>query len=115
VVGAGAHLTALRRTRSGPFSIATALPPEEIATAPLVGLSDALAHLPVLHADETAARQLQQGKRVARGALQPAVAADVVHDGHSGGRFQVVRADGTLLAVAELAEDATLRTLRVFN
>jgi hypothetical protein len=26
-----------------------------------------------------------------------------------------VRADGTLLAVAELAEDATLRTLRVFN
>jgi tRNA pseudouridine55 synthase len=112
-VGAGAHLTALRRTRSGPFGIDAALPPDAIATAPLVALSDALAHLPVLRADEVATRQLQQGQRVVLTALQPA-------DGGAlpatiEGRFQVVRPDGSLLAVAELADDATLRTLRVFG
>jgi tRNA pseudouridine55 synthase len=119
-VGAGAHLTALRRTRSGPFHIDAAHRPEEIATAPLVGLSQALAHLPVLHADGASARRLEQGQRVARAALEPHDHLDGVAGNGPGsstaeGRFQVVRADGSLLAVAELADDATLRTLRVFN
>jgi tRNA pseudouridine55 synthase len=107
-LGPGGHLTALRRTRSGPFHIAEAHPLEAIAAAPLVGLSQALAHLPTLRADDSATRDLQQGKRVARTALEP---SDIV----PGGRFQILRPNGTLLAVAERRDDDTLRTLRVFN
>jgi tRNA pseudouridine55 synthase len=111
-LGPGAHLSALRRTRSGPFGIDAAHPLAAIASAPLISLSDALIHLPMLRADEVAALQLEQGKRVARAALTPADAPDATP---LAGRFQVVRADGTLLAVAELVDDAMLRTLRVFN
>ncbi len=111
-LGPGAHLTALRRTRSGPFRIDEAHPLDALETAPLIGLSQALGHLPALRAGSDAARSLEQGKRV------PWQRAG----GHSGaatsappGRFQVLRPDGTLLAVAEVREDDTLRTLRVFH
>ena len=107
-LGPGAHLTALRRTRSGPFRIEEAHPLTAVAAAPLVGLSQALAHLPALRAGDAATRDLQQGKRVARAALEPADAA-------LAGRFQILRPDGSLLAVAERRDDDTLRTLRVFN
>jgi tRNA pseudouridine55 synthase len=113
-VGAGAHLTALRRTRSGPFHLGGACALAEIETAPLVGLSQALGHLPVLRADDAAVRQLQRGQRVARAALQPPASEPL-----SNTRFQVIRSDGTLIAVADVdvsaGADATLRTVRVFN
>jgi tRNA pseudouridine55 synthase len=113
-VGAGAHLTALRRTRSGPFDLGGACALAEIETAPLVGLSQALGHLPVLRADAAAVLQLQRGQRVARAALQPPAGEPL-----SNTRFQVIRSDGTLVAVADVdvgaGADATLRTVRVFN
>jgi tRNA pseudouridine55 synthase len=115
-VGAGAHLTALRRTRSGPFHLGGACALTEIESAPLVGLSQALGHLPVLHADAATVRQLQQGQRVARAALQPPAGEPTANT-----RFRVIRSDGTLIAVADLdvsagqVGDATLRTVRVFN
>ena len=70
-LGPGAHLTALRRTRSGPFRIDESHPLGEIETAPLIGLSEALAHLPALRAGAAAALDLQHGKRVGRAALEP--------------------------------------------
>jgi tRNA pseudouridine55 synthase len=125
-LGPGAHLTALRRTRSGPFRIGEAYPPGEIETAPLIGLSEALAHLPALRAGAAVAQDLQQGKRVGWAALEPS-------EGPIPGRFRVLRSDGTLLAVAQLGNgvgdgdgsgdrvadgagrDDRVRTLRVFN
>jgi tRNA pseudouridine55 synthase len=107
-LGVGAHLIALRRTRSGPFRIEEAHPLADVATAPLVALAAALAHLPALHAGSEAARDLTHGKKVVRSALEP-------DDTVFGGRFLVLRADGTLLAVAEQREDDTLRTLRIFS
>jgi tRNA pseudouridine55 synthase len=138
-VGAGAHLTALRRTRSGPFDLGAACALSDIETAPLVGLSQALAHLPVLQADGAAVLRLQRGQKVARAALQPPqslsddppdVQSRVRSNAQVSGaaplpthpsdtRFQVVRCDGTLVAVADVdlsaGVDATLRTVRVFN
>jgi tRNA pseudouridine55 synthase len=108
LLDAGAHLTALRRTRSGPFRIEEAHPLGALASAPVVELPAALAHLPSLRAGPEASRDLAQGKRVARAALEPS-------DTEISGLFQVLRADGTLLAVAERRDDDTLRTLRVFN
>ena len=121
-LGPGAHLTALRRTRSGPFRIGEAHSLGEIETAPLVGLSEALAHLPALRAGGDAAQDLHQGKRVGWAALEPVDATN----GPIPGRFRVLRSDGSLLAVAEIRDgirdgrgagsvDDTLRTLRVFN
>jgi tRNA pseudouridine55 synthase len=107
-LGPGAHLSALRRTKSGPFRLADAHPLSGIETATLIGLPDALGHLPSLRADDAATRNLEQGKMVLRAALEPA-------DTLLSGRFQVLRPNGTLLAVAERRADDTLHTLRVFN
>ena len=140
-LGPGAHLSALRRTRSGPFHIDEAHPLADLQTAPLIGLSQALGHLPSLRADSVATRCLEQGKRVAWSALAPelapgsetgattgittgtpttgpagvSAAPDSPCGGAARGRFQVLRPDGSLLAVAEVRDDDTLRTLRVFN
>jgi tRNA pseudouridine55 synthase len=110
-LGTGAHLTALRRTRSGPFRIDEAHSLDALETAPLIGLSQALGHLPALRAGSDATRSLEQGKRVPWQALEAPIAPSPPPPG----RFQVLRPDGTLLAVAEVREDDTLRTLRVFH
>jgi tRNA pseudouridine55 synthase len=114
-LGTGAHLTALRRTRSGPFRIDEAHPLDTVETAPLIGLSRALGHLPTMRAGSDAARSLEQGKRVPWTALEPALEAPSTTLSPPQGRFQILRPDGTLLAVAEVRDDDTLRTLRVFN
>jgi len=115
-LGTGAHLTALRRTRSGPFRIDEAHPLATVETAPLIGLSQALGHLPTVRAGGDAARCLEQGKRVLWSALEAALEPAAAPNPPPQGRFQVLRPDGTLLAVAEVREDDdTLRTLRVFH
>jgi tRNA pseudouridine55 synthase len=114
-LGPGAHLTALRRTRSGPFGIGEAHSLDALETAPLIGLSQALGHLPTLRAGSDAARCLEQGKRVLWSALEPALEPAAGPPPPPVGRFQVLRPDGTLLAVAEVREDDTLHTLRVFH
>ncbi|WP_127472661.1 tRNA pseudouridine(55) synthase TruB [Microbacterium sulfonylureivorans] len=65
-LGVGGHLTALRRTRIGPFEVAGAAPADAVADAPL--LTPAVAATAVLgrldvSADE--ARDLRHGKRLA--------------------------------------------------
>jgi tRNA pseudouridine55 synthase len=115
-LGPGAHLTALRRTRSGPFRIDEAHPLDALENAPLIGLSQALGHLPTMRAGADAARCLEQGKRVSWAALEPAEAPPGTTPAPPpAGRFQVLRPDGTLVAVAEVRDDDTLHTLRVFN
>jgi tRNA pseudouridine55 synthase len=112
-LGVGGHVTALRRTRSGPFALDAARPLDEVlatlaelAPPPLVSLEDALGHLPRRPVDAAAARALEQGKRLSWDALgEPA----------GTGRVAVLRPDGSLLAVAEPRPEGTIRTLRVFG
>jgi tRNA pseudouridine55 synthase len=91
-LGVGAHLTALRRTRVGAFAIHSALALDALSVeTPLVGLAEALSHLPSLVLDEKQALEVKQGKTRAVAAL-PAPEA---------GFLRLLRPDGTLLAVAE--------------
>jgi tRNA pseudouridine55 synthase len=113
VLGPGAHVTALRRTRSGPFRIEEATALADVVAALengeaarwMVPLSAVLTHLPVCVVGDQEARALVQGKRVAR----PEAAAPL------GARVQVVGGDGALIAVADCEPDGMLRTVRVFN
>jgi tRNA pseudouridine55 synthase len=110
-LGVGAHVTVLRRTRSGPFALAGAVPLDEAlaalpaGTAPLVRLEDVLAPMPRCSVDAATARALEQGKKLPWEAL----------GGAPEGRVQVLRPDGRLLAVAVPRPDGTVQTLRVFG
>jgi len=130
-LGAGAHLTALRRTRSGPFRLAEAHPLSALAMAPLVTLPAALGHLPALRASPDAARDIAHGKRVPCAALQPEGQPEQPPAGASTAsqpRWLVLRPDGSLLAVVDRQQgdgrgdgkgdgkgDDTWRAVRVFN
>jgi tRNA pseudouridine55 synthase len=129
-LGPGAHVTALRRTRSGPFEIAAAQPLERLEAAlagagpvPLLSPAAALAHLPSCFAGDAEARDLVHGKPVPWRALVAEAAADELAETAGLGRFCILRRDGSLLAVAERrrggsqenAGAETVRTLRVFG
>jgi tRNA pseudouridine55 synthase len=122
-LGVGAHVTALRRTRSGPFALAQSSPLEAVLEAlaaggdeqplPLIAPEDALGHLPRCSVDADGVKTLEQGKRLPWEALAGAPAAGP--PGEPGPRVRVLRPDGRLLAVAEPRADGTVRTLRVFG
>jgi tRNA pseudouridine55 synthase len=102
-LGCGAHLTALRRTQSGPFVLGQAVPLAQVQAAPtaikLVGLQDALVDMPSVQV--TAA----QAQKVVHGGL--------VEVPPRAGLFRVLGPGGELLAVAE-AERGRLTYKRVF-
>ncbi|MFY1829162.1 tRNA pseudouridine(55) synthase TruB [Myxococcus fulvus] len=107
-LGCGAHLEALRRTSSGPFTLARALPLPDVASlakegllaARLVSLSDALVDMPELRVNADEARRVSHGVPVeVPASLKP-------------GRVRVMGPDGALLAVAE-GVGGRLRYLRV--
>jgi tRNA pseudouridine55 synthase len=111
----GAHVTALRRTRSGLFSLTDARPLDEVLAAlvapaapalPLVGLAAALGHLPQARVEEAVARDLRAGKRVSWATATQASAEP---------RVCLVDPAGDLIAVAEPRPDGLVRTLRVFH
>jgi tRNA pseudouridine55 synthase len=113
-LGVGGHVTALRRTRSGPFALADARPLDQILTAlgepgaalPWVGLAAALRHLPHTQVPEALARDLRAGKRVSW---------SLATDGSSEPRVCLLDPAGDLIAVAEPRPDGLVRTLRVFG
>jgi len=116
-LGVGAHVTALRRTRSGPFSLAQARPLSDIldglappgardhAPLPSVGLAAALDHLPQSVVSETVARDIRAGRRVPWAATT---------GGSEAPRVCLLDPLGELVAVAERRPDDLLKTLRVF-
>lgn len=95
-LGCGAHLCALRRTHSGPFTLAQAMPLAEVVAqgpavaARLVGLNDALKDLPELRVTEAEATRVRHGGVVEVGAQLT-------------GLYRVIEPSGALLAVAEAA------------
>ncbi|QAY60749.1 tRNA pseudouridine(55) synthase TruB [Microbacterium protaetiae] len=81
-LGVGGHLTALRRTRVGPFDVADAASVDAIATARLLSPAGTAAQImPVVHADADQARDLRHGKRVAGLEVTGAHAAAIDGDG----------------------------------
>lgn len=106
--GAGAHLTALRRTRIGPHRVEDAVPmdrlddPDAVAVARLSPL-EALAHMPAVTIDEAAAQAVGHGQAVPAPAGAPRDEGPIV---------LVHR--GELRAVAERAGDS-LHPRKVFS
>ncbi|GHG93008.1 tRNA pseudouridine(55) synthase TruB [Comamonas sp. JC664] len=106
-LGCGAHLEALRRTASGPFALAQALPladlPALVKDGALAGrllsMSDALVDMPEVRVGPAEAKRVSHGVPVE------------VPAGRSG-RVRVMGPEGALLAVAEIVE-GRLRYLRV--
>jgi tRNA pseudouridine55 synthase len=106
-LGCGAHLEALRRTMSGPFVLAQALPLGELpalaqeraaVAAKLLPTSEALVHLPALRV------KAEDAVRVTHGV--PLEAPPMP------GRIRILGPDEALLAVAEVVK-GRLRYLRV--
>jgi tRNA pseudouridine55 synthase len=97
-LGTCAHLSALRRTRSGRFLLDQAQPigPNIV----LISLSEALENLPAEVVEASAILDVQNGKRLPWAG--PA------------GMFRLIAPDGTLLALAEV-EGGRLRYERVFT
>ena len=113
-LGVGAHVTALRRTRSGPFSLAEACPLEavlgaltagDLAALPVVEPAEALRHLERRVVDDAAARDVRLGRRIV---LE---GAEVTGDR----RLCLVDSRGKLVAVIRPRADRTLEILRVFH
>ncbi|WP_223636221.1 tRNA pseudouridine(55) synthase TruB [Corallococcus sp. EGB] len=105
-LGCGAHLEALRRTMSGPFTLARAIPLGDLASLPreavagrLVSLAESLTDLPAVRVNAEEARRVSHGV--------PVEVAPVP------GRVRVLGPDDALLAMAEVV-GGRLRYLRVF-
>ena len=107
-LGCGAHLEGLRRTSSGPFTLAQALPLADVAellakepaalARRLLPVSEALVDLPAVRVSEDDAARVSHGVPVEAPAHP--------------GRVRVVAPSGTVLAVAEVVR-GRLRYLRV--
>lgn len=124
-LGTGAHLAALRRTRSGPFDLARALGPEQVAAAgaaALISPADALADLPTIWLTAELESVVAQGKNVSWERLasgpDPADGTGTgtgTGTGNSGGLVRLLGPGGALVAVARRgAASERVRTLRVF-
>lgn len=83
-LGVGGHLTALRRTRVGPFDVADAVGLDALEGAPTLTPGDAAGRiLPVLEMSTDDARDLRHGKRLSGQAarLDEAIGAAIDQDG----------------------------------
>ncbi|WP_298269629.1 tRNA pseudouridine(55) synthase TruB [Geobacter sp.] len=122
-LGCDAHLTALRRTRSGPFAIDRALSLDEFSRISEMGevgnhitpLGEALGHLRTLLLGDEGSVRIRHGQ-----VPRPTDFVSVVGEVGAGERFRLMHGD-RLLAVAESlsstwSEDSkNLRLIRVFN
>ncbi len=103
-LGVGAHLTALRRTSVGPFSVEGALAPAALedraaVESALISPLEAVAHLPVRELTEEERRRIGHGQRLAA-------------EGAEVGLLALVAGD-ELVAVAE-SDGGTVRPRKVF-
>jgi tRNA pseudouridine55 synthase len=118
-LGCGAHLTALRRLRSGSFTLRGAWALEAVRAAaekqgglPLLPLEDFLDHLPRIEVDEATARGIRNGVRPPLTLVEARTAVAV-------GAPLLLTFGGIAVAVACLPGEGeggeTLRLLRVFS
>ncbi|GHF07741.1 tRNA pseudouridine(55) synthase TruB [Pseudolysinimonas yzui] len=89
-LGVGGHLTALRRTRIGPFDIATAVHPDDDLAAALLPPAEVAARLfPTVSMDADTTLALSQGKRVAVAVADAPVVAALAPGGRLAGLVSV--------------------------
>jgi len=102
----GAHLETLRRTRVGGFSLADAVPLEQLNQSPpaLLPVNRLLAHVPALTLSEDGERRVEHGNTVAPHQVREGLAGAGAHP-----RVRLLRSGGDLLAIAEVGPDAVLR------
>ena len=107
-LGVHGHLTALRRTRVGPFDLQGAVPiPDDLDTPapPLIPLAEAASQLlPTVTVDAAGARDLMQGK---------SLAGPWTTTGVDGSDVAVTSA-GELVSVAEVRADGSLKSRTAF-
>jgi tRNA pseudouridine55 synthase len=97
-LGPGAHLEALRRTRSGTFGLREAVPWEgltEAAVDKLRPLGSVLSDLPCVTVNAAGIELLRHGRDLGRGAVEAGFP-----DGRPPDRLRVLGPDGALLALA---------------
>jgi tRNA pseudouridine55 synthase len=89
-LGVGGHLTALRRTRVGPFDIADAVDPDGDHTTALIPPAEVAARLfPTVSMDADTTLALSQGKRIAVAVADAPVVAAIAPDGRLAGLISV--------------------------
>jgi tRNA pseudouridine55 synthase len=121
-LGCGAHLRALRRTHSGPFTLARAVSLQELearvaegpsglaaVAARLASMAEALVDMPALEVGERDAVRVRHGVPLEL----PLAGAGGAGAAPAPGRVRVVGPGGVLLAVAEAREGRRLHYLRV--
>lgn len=100
-LGGGAHLSSLRRTAVGSFTVDEALPLTSLAPERLLPLAAAVRDLEQVVVDDEGAEQVGHGRRMAR--------SDLGVDPTSAGPWAVVNAQGDLLAVYEDHGDGVVK------
>ncbi len=118
LLGCGAHLEALRRTRAGQFRLDEAVTLEALRTAGpaladrLVGLNTLLPGMPAVTLTDEGRRRAFNGNTLAPAHLEgpPALAGPA-----AGSKIRVLDASGSLLSVAEMRADGLLHPLLVLR
>lgn len=101
LVGPGAHLAALRRTRIGAFRIEDAAPLDELdghVAERLVSAAALVAHLPTIRAEGSLLDDVRHGRAVRTG--------DDAAGFEDGGDCRILAPDGTLLAIGAFDREA---------
>ena len=115
-LGCGAHMTALRRTSVGPFSLDDAVTLDELEARPellasaLRPMGAMLPHLPHWEIDETRQVHLLNGSACPADCVEPAPKGDQV-----GGVGLAIDGEGNALALVKILDDLSLRPTRVLE
>jgi len=108
-VQSAAHVTRLRRTRVGQFTVDNACSPHELPTEPQVSICDALNHLETIHADQQTTDRLRWGQRP----QFPGDESDAT--ALMGQPIRVLDTNNALVAIATVTEEKLLKVLRGFE
>jgi tRNA pseudouridine55 synthase len=110
-LGVGGHLTALRRTRVGPFAVAGAVPlpdprehPEAVAPELLEPADVAAQLFPMVHLDADQTRDLAHGKRVELDEPDTDLAAALTPDGRLAALIELRRGRARVLLGVRTSE-----------
>ena len=118
VLGCGAHLETLRRTRAGNFGLDRAIPLDDLDRAPgaaaerLIPVAELLPEIPAVRLTDRGATRVRHGNFVSpQDFAEMGTGPDPASRArpHPGDRVQLFDPDGTLLAIGVMGPDGLLR------